>query len=53
MVGDSWESDVVGARNAGIRPVWFNRRGRTSPFTVEELHSFEPTNEALRVILNE
>jgi HAD superfamily hydrolase (TIGR01549 family) len=25
MVGDSWGSDVVGARAAGIRPVWFNR----------------------------
>ena len=25
MVGDSWSADVVGARAAGIRVVWFNR----------------------------
>ncbi len=25
MVGDSWGSDVVGARAAGIRALWFNR----------------------------
>lgn len=27
MVGDSWSSDIVGARGAGIRAVWFNRFG--------------------------
>jgi HAD superfamily hydrolase (TIGR01549 family) len=31
MVGDSWESDVMGARSAGIRPVWFNRFGASTP----------------------
>lgn len=25
-VGDNWEADVVGARNAGIQGVWLNRR---------------------------
>jgi HAD superfamily hydrolase (TIGR01549 family) len=25
MIGDSWTSDVAGARSAGIRAVWFNR----------------------------
>jgi putative hydrolase of the HAD superfamily len=51
MVGDSWDADVVGARNAGIRPVWFNRRGRRSAFPVDELCRFEPTDRALEVIL--
>lgn len=31
MVGDSWENDVVGARAAGIRAVWLNRRGVVIP----------------------
>ncbi len=32
MVGDSWESDVVGAWNAGIRHIyWLNRYGEDCP----------------------
>lgn len=31
MVGDSWENDVLGARAAGIRAVWLNRRGVVIP----------------------
>ena len=27
-VGDSYEKDVIGASDAGIRPVWFNPYGR-------------------------
>jgi putative hydrolase of the HAD superfamily len=58
MVGDSWEGDIVGAQAAGIRPVWFNRRGRTPgapPRTgtpVSELAAFEPIEDACRVILS-
>ena len=42
MVGDSWRSDVAGARSTGIRPVWFNRfhLARPDPWPVEELDSF-------------
>ena len=44
MVGDSWSSDVVGARRSGIRPVWFNRfripRPETTP--VPEFRRFSP-----------
>lgn len=42
MVGDSWTSDIVGARNAGIRPVWFNRfhLSPPDPWPVRELDSF-------------
>jgi HAD superfamily hydrolase (TIGR01549 family) len=31
-VGDSWTADVVGAQNAGIRPIWFNRFQATAAF---------------------
>ncbi len=53
MVGDSWESDVLGARRAGIRPVWF-RRGTEGPAdrTVQTLRSFRPLARARSVILN-
>jgi putative hydrolase of the HAD superfamily len=54
MVGDSWASDVMGAAGAGIRAVWFNRNGRPipEPGLAEELTSFEPVEEALRVLLS-
>ncbi len=44
MVGDSWANDVLGARGAGIRPVWFNRFGlpRPDPAPVGELRAFAP-----------
>jgi len=43
MIGDSWEVDIVGARNAGIRPIWFNRFGLKQPQgeNVQELRSLE------------
>ncbi len=42
MVGDSWESDVLGARAAGIRSVWFNRFAvhPDPPLEVPEFRSF-------------
>ena len=30
-VGDSWDADYVGARNAGMLAVWLNRAGRPLP----------------------
>jgi len=40
MIGDAWETDIAGARAAGIRPVWFNRFGAPSPDpSVTEVHS--------------
>lgn len=53
MVGDSWTADVVGARAAGLRAVWFNPEGRERPAAgeVPELASFEPTADAVATIL--
>lgn len=39
MIGDSWDSDILGAKKAGIQPVWVNR-GRhqnLDPTTVIEI----------------
>lgn len=43
MIGDSWEADMVGARNARIHQMWFNpscrkSRGFKPTYTVASLH---------------
>jgi len=52
MVGNSWRDDVLGARSAGIRPVWFNRFGHVRPtrHRVQELTSFRPVQAAERTV---
>jgi putative hydrolase of the HAD superfamily len=55
MVGDSWTADIVGARAAGIRPIWFNPLGKPSPepgARVAELRSLEPPEAALTIIFS-
>lgn len=41
MIGDTWQHDIRGALNAGIRPVWINRRmiPRPEPMDVLEVRS--------------
>lgn len=48
MVGDSWRNDVLGARAAGIRPIWFNRFGcpRPTRHRAAEIRSFRPFGPA-------
>jgi len=49
MVGDVWATDIVGAQNAGVRPIWFNWRGTDSPDpSVAELRSLEPAADVVR-----
>jgi HAD superfamily hydrolase (TIGR01549 family) len=46
MIGDSWGTDVAGARAAGIRPIWFNRSGGACPdpsIAVAQLRALEPS----------
>ena len=53
MVGDSWAADVIGARAAGITPIWFNPDRALSPEPdagVAELHALEPVEAALATI---
>jgi HAD superfamily hydrolase (TIGR01549 family) len=53
MLGDSWESDVVGARGAGVRPVWFNRFGLPPAGSgrCDVLRSLRPSSAARAVLL--
>ena len=52
MVGDSWTTDVLGSRAAGIAAVWFNARAlpNPDPSLALELSSFEPTSSAADLI---
>jgi len=48
MLGDAWPTDIEGARRSGIRPVWLNRKGATSPDdSVQEVRSLEPVDRVL------
>ncbi len=53
MVGDSWSADIVGARAAGIRAVWFNplhdRRPETDD-SVAEIAALTPPHDILPVL---
>ncbi|MCI4351120.1 MAG: HAD family hydrolase [Thermoplasmata archaeon] len=52
MVGDSWPSDVLGARAAGLTAVWFNRGAfpNPDPSLAVELTSLRPASSALEAI---
>jgi len=55
MVGDSWTSDVVGARGAGIRAVWFNPERAPKPAdaaAVMEIHALAPPDEIVPLLLD-
>lgn len=42
FIGDSWNTDVAGALNSGIRPIWLNRHAAISPDPrIQEISSFE------------
>jgi len=55
MIGDSWKSDIVGARNAGIRPVWFNRfhLPAPDPWPVRQLTSFRSPVETEAALVSD
>jgi len=55
MIGDSWAADVVGARAAGIRAIWFNPDGIPAPageIAASELRALEPVDGVLRMIFD-
>jgi putative hydrolase of the HAD superfamily len=55
MIGDSWSADILGARAAGIRAVWFNPRRRPCPdrsAASNEIYAWEPIAAAMERILS-
>ncbi|HSL20060.1 MAG TPA: HAD family hydrolase [Vicinamibacterales bacterium] len=54
MIGDSWNADIMGARAAGIRAIWFNPLRRPCPDAAcltAELHAWEPVEAVLARVL--
>ncbi len=52
MIGDSWEEDIIGANNAGIRTIWFNRFNKKAPSNnfAAEINSLKPSENILKLI---
>jgi HAD superfamily hydrolase (TIGR01549 family) len=45
MLGDAWNTDIIGARAAGLRAIWFNPRHRPRPEPADdvvEIASLDP-----------
>ncbi len=54
MVGDSWHADIVGARRAGVRAIWFNPRRvprPAEPAGVGEIHTLVPASAVVPLVL--
>ena len=53
MVGDSWVSDILGARQLDIPCIWLNRYDMTcpDPSIASEIKSLEPTQSVVDLIL--
>lgn len=53
MIGDSWTSDIMGARKLGLHAIWLNRYGHTcpEPNSASEVTSLEPVDRVLGLIL--
>lgn len=54
MVGDSWANDVIGAREAGLRAIWFNPDRRAQPDNggdVLEINALTPAADVASFIL--
>ncbi len=52
IIGDSWENDILGARAAGIRGIWYNCYLTKAPDdSVPEIGSLEDFESVLRLLL--
>jgi putative hydrolase of the HAD superfamily len=51
IIGDSWENDILGARAAGIRGIWYNCYSTKAPDdSVPEIGSLEDFESVLRLL---
>ncbi len=51
LVGDLWDSDIMGGYGAGMRTVWLNRYERQcpDPSITTEIYGYEPMDKALEI----
>ena len=52
MVGDSINSDIRGANNAGIDVCWFNPKGATLPEGVHAEYIIKDIRECVKIALD-
>jgi len=54
MVGNSWETDILGARQAGLSAVWLNRFDSHCPdeTLAKIIHALEPTESIINILLS-
>ncbi len=52
MVGDNWETDIMGARAAGIAAIWFNRfnQPRRAPVPAAEINALAPAHVVMQAM---
>jgi putative hydrolase of the HAD superfamily len=52
MIGDSWNADIVGATDVGIRTIWLSRYGQPcpDPSLTWEIHSLDDPGGIVRYI---
>lgn len=54
MIGDSWDADIVGARNAGVAAIWLNRYQHPipDPTYAVEITALTPTEKIFNTIMD-
>jgi putative hydrolase of the HAD superfamily len=51
-IGDSWEIDVLGSKNAKMKPIWFNRYKKSIPNPIDGLYIIQELKEIEKIIIN-
>lgn len=54
MLGDSWDSDVVGATSIGMKAVWLNRYNKSAPTNelIREITAYIPLDKVMTSLMN-
>jgi putative hydrolase of the HAD superfamily len=53
FIGDTWQSDIIGASGCGIKTIWVNRYNESCPdkSLAYEIHSYDEIENLLGFIL--
>ena len=51
FIGDRFDADIAGAKNAGMTSIWRHRAGRENPDTIEPDYSIDNLTDLLPIVL--